>query len=98
MISLLMIADDFTGALDTGVQFAASGIATRVVVGTDIELVAKADEAQVLVVDAETRHLAPERTFQAVKGLTRQAEEALAGFEHSGFHIWLARQLAQRRS
>ena len=73
MISLLMIADDFTGALDTGVQFAASSIATRVIVGTDIELVAKADEAQVLVVDAETRHLPPERAFQAVEGLTRQA-------------------------
>ena len=35
MISLLMIADDFTGALDTGVQFAASGVETRVVVGMD---------------------------------------------------------------
>ena len=75
MISLLMIADDFTGALDTGVQFAASGIETRVVVGADIELAAKADEAQVLVVDAETRHLAPEQAYRAVEKLTRQAVE-----------------------
>ena len=35
---------------------------------------------------------------ELVEQLTRQAEEALAGFEQSGFHIWLARQLAQRRS
>ena len=30
MLLLLIIADDFTGALDTGVQFAAYGAATRV--------------------------------------------------------------------
>lgn len=30
MIDLLVIADDFTGALDTGVQFAQNGIATDV--------------------------------------------------------------------
>ena len=35
---------------------------------------------------------------ELVEQLTHQAEEALAGFEQSGFHIWLARQLAQRRS
>lgn len=32
MLLLLIIADDFTGALDTGVQFAAYGAATRVMV------------------------------------------------------------------
>ena len=31
MVKLLIIADDFTGALDTGVQFAARGAATRVI-------------------------------------------------------------------
>ena len=31
MVKLLIIADDFTGALDTGVQFAAGGAETRVV-------------------------------------------------------------------
>ena len=73
MISLLMIADDFTGALDTGVQFAASGVKTRVVVGADVKLAARAGDVQVLVVDAETRHLAPELAYAAVEGLTRQA-------------------------
>ena len=34
MIHLFVIADDFTGALDTGVQFASYGAATKVVVGT----------------------------------------------------------------
>ena len=40
MLRLLMIADDFTGALDTGVQLAAHGIPTQVV---DIPLDALAD-------------------------------------------------------
>lgn len=31
MVKLLIIADDFTGALDTGVQFAARGAVTRVI-------------------------------------------------------------------
>lgn len=38
MLLLLILADDFTGALDTGVQFAACGIPTRVVVGEQVDL------------------------------------------------------------
>ena len=34
---LLVVADDFTGGLDTGVQFARQGIATRVVVNPDAD-------------------------------------------------------------
>ena len=37
MILLLIIADDFTGALDTGVQFAARGARTEVVVDPQID-------------------------------------------------------------
>ena len=73
MISLLMIADDFTGALDTGVQFAASGVETRVVVGMDGVLSLPAPEVRVLVVDAETRHMAPEAACAVVESLTCQA-------------------------
>ena len=54
MLSLLIIADDFTGALDTGVYFAESGVRVKVV--TDTEYPFDAPEAKVLVVDAETRH------------------------------------------
>ena len=48
MLLLLILADDFTGALDTGVQFAACGIPTRVVVGEQVDLAA--NDAAVLVV------------------------------------------------
>lgn len=34
MVKLLIIADDFTGALDTGVKFAKQGAVTKVVTGT----------------------------------------------------------------
>ena len=48
MLLLLILADDFTGALDTGVQFAACGIPTRVVVGEQVDFAA--NDAAVLVV------------------------------------------------
>ena len=51
MLLLLILADDFTGALDTGVQFAACGIPTRVVVGEQVDFAA--NDAAVLVVDTE---------------------------------------------
>ena len=57
MIHLFVIADDFTGALDTGVQFASYGAATKVVVGTGLQALEADAQTQVLVVDAETRHL-----------------------------------------
>lgn len=74
MIHLLMIADDFTGALDTGVQFAACGIQTRVVVDLNVDL--RSQQAQVLVVDTETRHLTAEQAYDIVAGLTKRAVQA----------------------
>lgn len=59
MARLLVIADDFTGALDTGVQFAARGAATRVVTNLDFDFSRMEDGVQVLVIAAETRHLPP---------------------------------------
>ena len=71
---LLIIADDFTGALDTGVQFAARGIKTRVVVGADAALTHR--NADVLVVDTETRHLPAAQAYTAVERLVRRAGHA----------------------
>lgn len=66
MIRLLIIADDFTGGLDTGVQFAARGIRTRVVTDPDTDYAAAADGAEVLVVVAETRHMPARRAYEMV--------------------------------
>ena len=58
MLLLLILADAFTGALDTGVQFAACGIPTRVVVGEQVDFAA--NDAAVLVWAALQRwELAP---------------------------------------
>ena len=74
MITLLIVADDFTGALDTGVQLAGSGARTRVV--TDPAFSPQSAEgAEVLVIDAETRHLPPAQAADIVGGIVRRAVE-----------------------
>lgn len=65
MIKLFIIADDFTGALDTGVQFAAHGASTRVV--TRLECNLASEDVDVLVLDAETRHLPPTDAYWVVR-------------------------------
>ena len=73
MVKLLIIADDFTGALDTGVQFAASGAETRVVTNRDAVFEDVEPGVQVLVLDAETRHLPAREAYDVVFSVTRRA-------------------------
>ena len=56
MIRLLVLADDFTGALDTGVQFSKAGVSTFVSTNTRFP---SGEQMEVLVLDLETRHLPP---------------------------------------
>ena len=72
LIRLLIIADDLTGALDTVVQFAASGAATRVVTNINYDY-SEAEEVKVLVMDAETRHLDSREAYQVVYNITKGA-------------------------
>ena len=73
MITLLIVADDFTGALDTGVQFAAAGAATRVVTDSSYDLRHLDPSIQVLVMDAETRHLSSRAAYEIVYAITKRA-------------------------
>lgn len=77
MIQLLVISDDFTGALDTGVQFAGKGMRTKILSGppADDEIWIRS-EAQVMVVDAQTRHLDGEEAYRRVYGLVKSARTA----------------------
>lgn len=75
MIKLLIIADDFTGALDTGIQFVKRGIETQVVVGTRLNPSLLSQTAQVLVVDTETRPMSIQDAHDAVVQIVRQALE-----------------------
>lgn len=75
MVKLLIIADDFTGALDTGVQFSSGGIKTKVIVDNHLE-VREDERNQVLVIDAETRHLSDTDAYRIIYDIVEAAEEA----------------------
>ncbi|MFR6281817.1 MAG: four-carbon acid sugar kinase family protein [Lacrimispora saccharolytica] len=76
MVKLLVIADDFTGALDTGVQFAASGAETRVVTNIEYDFSRTGREVQVLVLVSETRHVKWEEAYRMVYGIAKRACES----------------------
>lgn len=76
MKKVVIIADDFTGALDTGVQFAGRGIATTVTQQTDADLSVLFDSFQVIVVDTESRHLPHEEAYRIVRTVADNAVRA----------------------
>ena len=74
MVKLLIIADDFTGALDTGIQFVNKGIATQVFTKMP-EAIGDIDEStEVLVIDSETRPMPAAKAYDAVKNITGWAK------------------------
>lgn len=73
MVKILIIADDFTGALDTGISFSQKGIFTRVVLGSHLEEFTDFGNACVLVVDLETRPMEAEEAYLAVYKITQWA-------------------------
>jgi uncharacterized protein YgbK (DUF1537 family) len=75
VIRLLIIADDFTGGLDTGVQFASRGIPTCVLTDPEEDFSAAAGDCEVLVIVAETRHLPATEAYDAVYRTARKGAE-----------------------
>lgn len=76
MKHLLVIADDFTGALDTGVQFAKEGIPAKVTDDRTCDLAELFSQSQVVVVDTESRHLSPEAAHNEVARVMQQVSAA----------------------
>lgn len=76
MLKLIVLADDFTGALDTGVQFSKQGISTLVTANREYDFKKTPIDAQVLVIDLESRHLHPDKAYEAVAAVARRALEA----------------------
>jgi uncharacterized protein YgbK (DUF1537 family) len=70
MLDLLVIADDFTGALDAGVQFAKGGLETLISVSTCASLGDSHPTARVLVTNTESRHVTPDDAAIRVKSAT----------------------------
>lgn len=75
MLKLLVIADDFTGALDTGVQFSKQGpktfVSTEIKVLDDIIL----EDVEVLVLNTESRHLSFEKAYEDTKKIIKEAKK-----------------------
>jgi len=79
MYKLVILADDFTGALDTGVQFSKQGISTFVTADKEYDFSKPSMDAQVLVVDLESRHLDADKAYENAASVARKALEAGIG-------------------
>ena len=73
---LLIVADDFTGSLDTGIQFVKKGISVQVVTDWNYDFINTDPDHQVIVVDTESRPLSKEEAYCRVYEVTRRAKEA----------------------
>lgn len=78
MQRVLVLADDLTGALEVGAKFAASGLSVRVTPRPGFSL-GNLQEDSVLVIDTESRHIAPELAGRRVLDLLRAGRDA--GFQ-----------------
>ncbi len=75
MLKLLVISDDFTGALDTGVQFSNQGIKTLVSTEMDVEYEKISEDIEVLVLNTESRHLSFERAYEKTRKIIESAKK-----------------------
>lgn len=67
MIKVLIIADDFTGVLDTGVQFSKFRIPTLVTIDTNIDFLGpECENIQVLALNTETRHISAQEAYEII--------------------------------
>jgi uncharacterized protein YgbK (DUF1537 family) len=75
MIKLLVAADDFTGALDTGVQFAKKGVPTLALAFDWLDFNAVDEDIEVLIVDTESRHISAEKARERIRALVKSAAD-----------------------
>ncbi|MDR1931682.1 MAG: four-carbon acid sugar kinase family protein [Spirochaetales bacterium] len=81
MVKLLVVADDLTGALDTGVQLAKKGIPTEVRIAACGVSGEDTRDTAVVVIDTESRHLPADEAFARVRDAALWGKAAgAAGF------------------
>lgn len=73
MIEILILADDITGALDTGVKFAQSGSAVRVATDRTYDFTINSSNIKVLVINTETRHIPYQEAYKIVFDIVKKA-------------------------
>jgi D-threonate/D-erythronate kinase len=75
MVKLLIVADDLSGALDTGTAFSTGNINTLVTVDACIrECILANPDVMILAVDANTRHLTPAEAYRVVFDIVKEAK------------------------
>lgn len=75
MSKMGMIADDFTGANDAGVQFRKQGLRTIVLIEAD-NMRSFLDEADIIVIDTESRAQPPDIAYKKVREATKALKKA----------------------
>ncbi len=70
MAKFLMIADDFTGAGDAGVQMSKNGIEARIAFNTE-----EIDPNQSYVIDSESRNIPAQEAYRKVKKIYQDMEQ-----------------------
>lgn len=78
MKHIAIIADDLTGASDSGVQFARKGLQTQVIF--EFEQVVKQQAMEAVVIDTDSRSVASEIAYANVLAAAQQVQQA--GFTH----------------
>lgn len=73
---LLIIADDFTGALDTGIQFTKMGIRVRILTDYLYDFEKLSEKDALLSVTTDSRPLLPEESYKRVFLLAKNARKA----------------------
>ncbi|MHC4124629.1 MAG: four-carbon acid sugar kinase family protein [Planctomycetota bacterium] len=75
MIKILVVADDLTGANDTGVQFAKKGIPAFVTINMNVDIKSLDPQIAVLVVDTESRHISADKAADQIKRVVQHAKD-----------------------
>ncbi len=79
MKKLMIIADDFTGALDTAVVFSAFSVRVKVVLNfSSISVLSQ--ESDIMVVNTDSRHMNCDDAYKCVYDIARIAKES--GFSY----------------
>lgn len=76
MVQLAIIADDLTGALDTGVKFVKSGNNIQIFCSGSLDKEQIEESTNVIVIDTETRHVSPNEAYNVVFKIIKNCEEA----------------------
>jgi len=74
MPKFVVIADDFTGACDVGVQFRKYGLRTAVI--TDAVLLPEFEGYEVVVIDSESRNETPSTAYNKVREIAKYLKNA----------------------